>query len=127
MSRRGERDRGKERFWRRMCRRWRRSGQSVRAFCAEHGLSEPSFYNWRQTIAERDQQAARDHDKRRAGSSKSAGDPTPVFVPLRLIDAPAPAVIEVVLERGRIVRVMRGFDAGTLRQLLAVLDEERPC
>jgi hypothetical protein len=26
-----------------------------------------------------------------------------------------------------VVRVLRGFDADTLRQLLAVLEEERPC
>jgi hypothetical protein len=50
-----------------------------------------------------------------------------VFVPLRVIDAPAPAAFEVVLERGRVVRVLRGFDADTLRQLLAVLEEKRPC
>jgi hypothetical protein len=29
-----------------------------------------------------------------------------------------------VLERGRIVRVAPGFDPATLRQLLAVLDEQ---
>jgi hypothetical protein len=42
MSRRGDRDLGKERFWRRMLRRWQMSGRTVRDFCAEHGVSEPS-------------------------------------------------------------------------------------
>ena len=50
MARRGERDGGKERFWRRMQQLWRRSGLSVRAFCAEHGLAEPSFYAWRRGV-----------------------------------------------------------------------------
>jgi hypothetical protein len=49
-----------------------------------------------------------------------------VFVPLRVVES-APAALEVVLARGRVVRVPRGFDADALRQLLAVLDEERPC
>jgi hypothetical protein len=35
--------------------------------------------------------------------------------------------LEVVLGRGRVIRVPSGFDAGTLRQLLAVLDEESSC
>ena len=36
------------------------------------------------------------------------------------------ADLQVVLNSGRIVRVPAGFDAATLRQLLAIL-EERPC
>jgi hypothetical protein len=34
---------------------------------------------------------------------------------------------EVVLRGGRTVRVGPGFDAATLRQLLAVLEEAPPC
>jgi transposase-like protein len=48
-----KRDGGKERFWRRILRQWRRSGLSVRDFCAEHGLAEPSFYSWRRIVADR--------------------------------------------------------------------------
>jgi hypothetical protein len=33
----------------------------------------------------------------------------------------------VVLADGRVVRISPGFDGATLRQLLAVLREERPC
>ena len=51
-----------------------------------------------------------------------------MFVPVRVIDVATHSVaFEVVLERGRVVRVLRGFDANTLRQLLAILEEERPC
>jgi transposase-like protein len=121
MAGRGKRDGGKERFWRRMLRQWRRSGLSVREFCAEHGLAEPSFYAWRRIVAERDQESAR-------VPTAPAGDDAPMFVPVRVIDVATQAVaFEVVLERGRVVRVLRDFDAETLRQLLAVLEEERPC
>jgi hypothetical protein len=34
---------------------------------------------------------------------------------------------EIVLASGRVVRVPESFDAGALRRLLAVVDEERPC
>ena len=130
MAGRGKRDGGKERFWRRTLRLWRRSGLSVRAFCAEHGLTESSFYSWRRIIAERDQESARVRAKpepRPKSVSDATADDAPVFVPLRVIEASAQRALEVVLERGRVVRVLRGFDAATLRQLLAVLEEERPC
>lgn len=109
-----------EQFWRDMLLLWRDSGQSVRAFCATQGLSEPSFYAWRRTLAQRQQQL-------------------PAFVPLRVMPTPtapptpttAPPVesgpLELVLGRGRVVRVTPGFDADTLRHLLAVLEEGPSC
>ena len=51
------RDASKERFWRRMLRQWRRSGLSAHAFCEQYGLSQPSLYAWRRTIANRDADA----------------------------------------------------------------------
>jgi len=41
----------------RTLRLWQRSGLSVRAFCEQQDLSQPSFYAWRRTLAERDAQA----------------------------------------------------------------------
>ena len=120
MARRSEQDRGKERFWRRVLRQWRRSALSIREFCAAHGLAEPSFYAWRRTIAERDQEARRQPNRRR----RRAASAPPIFVPVRVAAAVA---LEVELGSGRVVRVPPGFDAATLRQLLAVLEEERPC
>ena len=105
------RDLRKEQQWRHWIRQWQNSGLSVRVFCARHGLSQPSFYAWRRVIQQRD--AA-------AGS----------FLPVQLIPdgPPAPSSpLEVVLTCGRTLRVAPGFDAPTLRQLLAVLEEEAPC
>jgi transposase-like protein len=127
MAGRGNRDGGKERFWRRTLLQWRRSGLSVRAFCAEHGLAEPSFYAWRRIVAERDQEAAPVRAKPKRSSAAPVSGDAPVFVPLRVIDASTSAAFEVVLEQGRVVRIPRGFDAATLRQLLAILQEDRPC
>jgi|ERR1700678_1862599 transposase len=125
MAGRGERGGAKERYWRDVVRRWRRSGWSVRDFCAEHGLSEPSFYGWRRTIAERDGEAgcrasARRHE--RTGTVE-----LPAFVPLRVTPAPTGPALEVVVGTNRVVRVSPGFDAPTLRNLLAVLEEAPPC
>ena len=128
MPGRNERDRGKERYWRQMLRRWRHSGRTVRDFCAANRLSEPTFYSWRRTIAARDQEAAprqtteRDRRPTRAHESDGGG---PTFVPIRVV-ATTPA-LEVVLRDGRVVRVPADFDAIALRQLLAVLDEVPSC
>ena len=116
MSRGNPRDPRKERFWRRMLRQWRRSGLSVRAFCAQQGLSEPSFYAWRRTLADRD-------------------PPAPAFVPVTLLpeptarltpDAAASTGLELLLPGGRVLRVGAAFDEPTLRRLLAVLEEGQP-
>lgn len=43
----------REAFWREQVRRQAASRLSVRRFCEEKGLSEPSFYAWRRTLAQR--------------------------------------------------------------------------
>jgi transposase-like protein len=104
------RDEAKERQWRRRIDQWRVSGLSVRAFCARHGLSTASFYNWRRAL------------QRRAADE-------PAFVPVQVVADAVPtqaSALEVVLTDGRAVRIAPGFDATTLRRLLAVL-EGRPC
>jgi hypothetical protein len=115
MSTKNWRDPAKERFWRTTVRQWRRSGLSVRAFCQQQCLSEPNFYAWRRILAER--QAEGVH-----------------FVPVKVATEPrsVPAAngsasgLELVLGRGRVLRVGAGFDADTLQRLLAVLEEGRP-
>ena len=107
------RDHHKERFWRTMLQRWRQSGLSVRGFCARHGLARPSFYAWRRTLAQRDAEVQ--------------------FVPVRLAAEPtaAPsnggAALELLLNGRRLLRIGPGFDAATLKRLLALLEEDRPC
>jgi transposase-like protein len=112
------RDSRKEQFWRDVLRRWRESGLSIRAYCRQRGLSEPSFYAWRRILAERDPLA------------RPADEAAPVtFVPLTVQAAtagPAEPPIEVVLVNGRRLRVPFGVAAGVVRELLAVL-EEAPC
>ena len=105
------RDQGKERQWRRWIDQWRSSGLSVRIFCGQRGLSEPSFYQWRKILQRR---AAED----------------PAWLPVHLIADQVPAqggALELVLAGGRRLRVRPGFDSATLRQLVAVLEEMPPC
>jgi transposase-like protein len=112
----------KERFWRDLVQQWLESGQSVRAFCRTQHVPEGSFYAWRRTIAQRQQQAGSSLSLQDA--SRTAG--VPLFVPVQLSAVAVPP-FEVVLEHGQVIRVPAGFDAGTLRQLLAVLAEAPSC
>lgn len=119
------RDAAKERYWRRLLRRWQRSGQTGRDFCAAHGLSEPSFYGWRREIARRDQeQSAPPPPAPRPGAPHPPSrTPLPAFVEVAVnAAAPESAPLEVVLAHGRRLRVSAGFDADLLRQLLRVLE-----
>lgn len=117
MSAGRSRDPGKERFWRSHLERWLVSGLSIRAYCRRHQLAEPSFFCWRRTLAQRDADACK----------QPASGPL-AFVPLHITPEPAVATssLEVVLGNGRRLFVGPGFDAVSLRTLLAVL-EERPC
>jgi hypothetical protein len=103
------RDLQKEEQWRRRLRDWQRSGLSVAAFCERHGLAEKRFYSWRRLLAQRD-------------AEQSA------FVPVRVLaeNGDPDGTLEIVLDKGRRLRVPKGFDPATLRRLLAVL-EEQPC
>ncbi len=104
------RDERKEQQWRRRIAEWRASGLSVRAFCARRGLATPSLYAWRRVLEQRDAEQ-------------------PTFLPVRIVPDALPTcagAVEVVLAGGRIVRVTPGLEVATLRQVLAVLEEE-PC
>jgi transposase len=105
------RDEQKERQWRHWIALWQTTTSSVAAFCAQHHLSTACFYAWRRTLQRRDQQL-------------------PPFVPVHLVtDTPPtpPQPLELLLADGRVVRVPPGFDPPTLRQLLALLQEQPPC
>jgi hypothetical protein len=101
-----------ERTWRDRVTRWKAGGLSVRDFCRTEGLSEPSFYSWRRTIAERD--------------AATAAPDAPAFVPLHVRPGTAPVVLELVLRSGHVLRIPPGSDPGHLRAVLAAL-EAAPC
>jgi len=115
-------DLAKERFWRRLLKRWQRSQLTVRDYCAEQQVTEASFYAWRRTIADRDRDGLR---SRSALEPPEAATSLPTFVPVRVVSATDSAAIpiEVVLGNGRVLRLTRGVDVDLLRQLLPLLEE----
>jgi hypothetical protein len=92
--------------------RFRTAGQTIAAFCAAEGVSVPSFYVWKRTLAD-------------GGDSHAVPTPAPILVPIRLTPTPATS-IELALPSGTVLR----FPADARPEMIvAVLRglEERPC
>jgi len=121
MSRRA--DPRKQQFWLEHCRRCQGSHLSVRDYCQRHRLGEASFYAWKRTLQRRGLLTAGTH-----ADSPQATAMAPFFVPVTVAAATTSGAggIDLVLPDGLTVRVAAGFDATTLRQLLALL-REQPC
>ncbi len=153
--RRRRTDPAKEAYWRDLLQRWQTSGLSIRDFCRRHRLSQPSFYAWRRTLAQRDRDRAAATPapatptptsptaaNRQSDSHRTPGPPTPtaaaptatpLFVPVRLRASSAPTTsvgnatpFELVLPSGLVLRVPTAFDPVALQRLLAALGATSP-
>ena len=124
MSKQGEEKRA---YWRDVLDRQRESGLSVRQFCREHQISEASFHSWKRKIAghDRDDDASSESGDQKQPARRQVAKQTEdaaVFIPVRV--SAAGSVLEIVHPRGHVLRVPAVFDAGALRQVLGVLDQQ---
>jgi transposase-like protein len=91
-------------FWRELIHLQARSGQQVRAFCSDHGVTEQSFYGWKKRLScDRPASFALVATD---GSGWKQGAP-----------------LELEIGSGQRLRIPCGVDATTLRTVLAVLRE----
>ncbi len=118
--------------WAGLIDQWRQSGLSLPEFCRQHGLSRGSMQNWvykpeLKRAVEEARREARGH-----GDKPPVSEPVSAFLPVRVAAAAAlreasdGSGVEVVIGVGRRVVVEAGFDAETLRRVVAVL-EGRTC
>lgn len=129
-SRRGaRRDAGKQRYWGDVLRRQAASGLSVAEFCRREGLSQPSFYAWRRTIAQRSHTGAKPRGRRGAFD----------FVPVRLREvARQDAVVgdtrqalrgtvglSLELGSGLVLRLPDTISAQRLAEFVSALESQR--
>ena len=95
---------------------WQTSGLSVRQFCKQEGLSEPSFYNWRKKLTPVQPPEA---DQEKVGPSEP-------FIRVSL-PAEAPDGLELVFSTGNTLRMRCGVDRQTLTGAISVLQEANLC
>jgi len=103
--------------WQKRVQRWKDSGLTAREFAAETGINAGTLQFWRYKLKQGIRPAAR--TKRKPSSNEILAS---------LVEVPAPVAaaddrcFEIELGNGRRVRVGSGFDAETLRSLIAVLE-----
>lgn len=125
MASRAARSAAKERYWREVMEGWRRSGGSVRQWCSQRQISEPSFYSWRRVLAERDASAASQEPVRKRSRRKvSRVAMLPVEI-VPLSSQPEPAPLEITLAGGIHLLVRAHCQSALLREALAALRPER--
>ncbi len=91
---------------RRVLAQWQRSGLRLREFGEQRRIALSTLHWWRRVF-------------RMAGTAEPAVEFTEVPAPVR-VPRP-PAVLEIVLASGHLIRVPTGADRATLRQVLAAL------
>lgn len=103
-------------FWQMAVEAWQAGGLSVRQFCKQEGLSEPSFYNWRRRLKE---SADSPLDCCTDCSSET-------FIQVSLPGGSASGV-EFVLSSGHTLRIPVGVDRQTLITVFSALAEVDLC
>ena len=94
----------KVRTWRALVDAWKRSGQTVNAFCRARQLTRSNFDRWRRILS--------------AESNESSPTPSPAFVSVRVVAEP---MAEVVLRSGVVVRVPLEATAEAVTRLVAAV------
>jgi len=126
MKRKGpRRDAEKERFWREVIRRQRRSGQSVRGFCRDEALSEPLFYAWRRELKRRGGKRQVRHSQRPPASPPAR---RPAFVAVRLAAGTGPmaaGAIELALPGGGVLRLPSSMEPAAIAAIVNAWERER--
>ena len=108
----------KELRWREMLERQGDSGVSIREFCLNEGVSEPSFYAWRKKLGMRKDSSAW---RQPARGGKDRSDNGSLFVPLQVLDTAAS--LEIIHPLGYRIQVSGDVNPVALRQVIEVLDE----
>jgi hypothetical protein len=104
----------KARHWQEVLRAWEASGLSQAAFCRERGINAGTLAWWKRQLRRPDRAERR---RRRIPTKARAG-----FIEIGLGHGIGPGGYEILLSRGRAVRVPGRFDAQELARLIAAVE-----
>ncbi len=124
----------KEAYWRSQFERQSASGLSIRRWCRENGVSEPTFYVWRRKLQNRDQERGLTDRDRHAPLSEAVV--TPDFVAVDVVtsnvvtrdvvtfdgeSSDREAKLEIDVAGGIVIRLREDASADTLERVLGVV------
>jgi transposase-like protein len=101
-------------YWSDLVAAWSQSGLSQAEFCRRRGINGGTFVWWKRQL----QKPAGDGPKRRGRPPKASSR----FVEVRLTGTSSISTYEVVLARGRSIRVPSQFDPQILSRLIAAVE-----
>jgi transposase-like protein len=101
----------REAFWRRQINDWAQGGQTIAAFCREHGLTESAFHLWRRELGLKTR-------RRQSGRNKSHSS-APRLVPITVAAMPTSALTLEV--NGATLHIESGVDEVLLHTVLNAL------
>ena len=124
-------------YWREVMAESAASGLSQRAFCKQHGISEPVFYYWRRVLGEAEPAPSSVHASQPAsGNAVRFALVRPSAGPFEVADSLAAgsaetigdreAKLELVLSCGWRLRIRSGADVATMHTVLAALRATAP-
>ena len=100
------------RLWGERLERFGRTSQTVAQFCAAEGVSVPSFYVWKRTLA--------------GGTTPPDPVTPPTLIPIRLTPSSAAPPIEVVFPSGTVLRFPPDARPDVIAAVVHAV-EARPC
>jgi len=133
MSKMKKADIEQQQFWQMAVETWRCSGLSVRKFCKQEGLSEPSFYAWRRKLTDGLEVDSKPNRKRANNQSgKKAlhpGNNAQLNEEFIRVSVPqeTSAAIELVLVTGNKLRINSSADSKTLVNVLTAIKQAGLC
>ena len=115
MSKAKKSDTDQRQFWQMVLDTYKSSGLSVRQFCKQEGLSEPSFYSWRKRLSKPQKPAV------------SKGQPqADSFIQVSMPTA-KPVVLELILASGHKLHIPSDVDPAFLTGVLSAMKQAKLC
>ena len=124
----------KEAYWRSHLERQSASGLSIRRWCRENGVSEPTFYVWRRELRKRDHERGQTERDRHEPLPEAAVAPgfvavdvvnsdvlTPNVVTSDAVSSDRDAKLEIDVAGGVVIRLREAASAETLERVLTVV------
>ena len=105
-----------QQFWQMVLETFKSSKLSVRQFCKQEGLTEPTFYSWRKKLAVNNESA----------NGQKEDQPSQSFIEVAMPQEKA-SVLELILSSGNILRIGSGADSKTLTDVISALCEAGLC